>query len=249
VSQQTPLHAAHERAGASFTDFAGFDMPLRYDSDLVEHKAVRTTAGMFDLSHMAEIAIQGPDAAAFLDYALSNRLSALAHHQAKYSLLLTESGGVVDDLIVYRLGETEFLIVANAANRQPAADALKDRVTGFDCVVTDASDHWALIAVQGPEAKTIVEKSGIEIPLALDELKYYRITPGTFHTETVWIARTGYTGEDGYEIFVPSPGAQALWDELETTGADHGMILCGLACRDTLRFRGRNAAVWSRTRS
>jgi aminomethyltransferase len=236
VSQQTPLHAAHERAGASFTDFAGFDMPLRYDSDLVEHKAVRTTAGMFDLSHMAEIAIQGTDAAAFLDYALSNRLSALAHHQAKYSLLLTESGGVVDDLIVYRLGETEFLIVANAANRQPAVDALKDRVTGFDCVVTDASDHWALIAVQGPEAKTIVEKSGIDIPLALDELKYYRITPGTFHTETVWIARTGYTGEDGYEIFVPSPGAQALWDELETTGADHGMILCGLACRDTLRL-------------
>ena len=138
MSQQTPLHAAHERAGASFTDFAGFDMPLRYDSDLVEHKAVRTTAGMFDLSHMAEIMVTGSQAAAFLDYALSNRLSALEDHQAKYSLLLTESGGVVDDLIVYRLGETEFLIVANAANRQPAREALKARAAGFEVAVTDS---------------------------------------------------------------------------------------------------------------
>ena len=236
MSQQTPLHAVHERAGASFTDFAGFDMPLRYDSDLVEHKAVRTTAGMFDLSHMAEITVTGSQAAAFLDYALSNRLSALEDHQAKYSLLLTESGGVVDDLIVYRLGETEFLIVANAANRQPALDALKARAAGFEVAVTDSSEHWALIAVQGPQAKTILEHSGIEIPAGLDELRYYRITPGKFHTNTVWIARTGYTGEDGYEIFIPSHGAEALWNELEATGAGHGMILCGLACRDTLRL-------------
>jgi len=130
VSHTTPLHAAHERAGAAFTDFAGYDMPLRYASDLVEHHGVRNTAGMFDLSHMAEISVRGLEAPAFLDYALSNRLSALDIEQAKYSLLLAEDGGVIDDLIVYRLGEEEYLIVANAANRGPAVEALTSRASG-----------------------------------------------------------------------------------------------------------------------
>jgi len=236
VSHTTPLHAAHERAGAAFTDFAGYDMPLRYASDLVEHHGVRNTAGMFDLSHMAEISVRGLEAPAFLDYALSNRLSALDIEQAKYSLLLAEDGGVIDDLIVYRLGEEEYLIVANAANRGPAVEALTSRASGFELEVRDESDEWALIAVQGPNAHAILVDSGIELQDDFDALGYYRTTTGTFNAERVLIARTGYTGEDGYEVFVTNANAESLWDDLAATGAGHDMILCGLACRDTLRL-------------
>lgn len=236
MSKHTPLHAAHQRAGASFTDFAGYDMPVRYESDLVEHHAVRESAGMFDLSHMAEISVVGAGAGDFLDYALSNRLSVLENHQAKYSLLLSPQGGVIDDLIVYRLAEDRYLIVANAANRDSAVAALSQRTAGFDVVVTDESDDWALIAVQGPHARVILEDAGIDLAESLDDLRYYRITTGMFNTEEVLIARTGYTGEDGYEVYVADTHAQALWDELEAAGASHGMRLCGLACRDTLRL-------------
>ncbi|MDC0991883.1 glycine cleavage system aminomethyltransferase GcvT [Pontimonas sp.] len=236
MSKQTPLYAAHQRAGASFTDFAGYDMPVRYESDLVEHHAVREAAGMFDLSHMAEISVVGSGAPEFLDYALSNRLSALENHQAKYSLLLSPEGGVIDDLIVYRLAEDRYLIVANAANRDAAVSALAARTDGFDVTVSDDSDEWALIAVQGPHSKTIISEAGIDLPEDFADLRYYRITTGTFNREQVLIARTGYTGEDGYEVYVSDAHAQALWDELEATGANHGMRLCGLACRDTLRL-------------
>lgn len=236
MTNSTPLHAEHERSGASFTDFAGYDMPLRYSSDLAEHHAVREHAGMFDLSHMAEIMVTGAQAPEFMDYALSNRLSALENSQAKYSLLLSDQGGVIDDLIVYRLGESEYMIVANAANREAAFTALTERTKDWDVTVRDSSDDWALIAVQGPVAKTIVEASAIDTSLPLDDLRYYRMTEGTFQSTTIYVARTGYTGEDGYEIFVPSPLAPALWDELEKVGAPHQMTLCGLACRDTLRL-------------
>lgn len=236
MNTQTPLYAAHERAGASFTDFAGYDMPLRYSSDLAEHHAVRERAGMFDLSHMAEIAVTGREAAAFLDFALSNRLSALSVGQAKYSLLLSDQGGVLDDLIVYRLEDSGFLVVANAANRHVAFEALVERSAGFAVEVADTSDEWALIAVQGPKARAIVDASGMLCESPLDELRYYRIAVGAFHSETLYIARTGYTGEDGYELFVPQALAPALWDDLEAAGAEHGMVLCGLACRDTLRL-------------
>ena len=236
MSKHTPLHAAHERAGASFTDFAGYDMPVRYESDLVEHHAVRDSAGMFDLSHMAEISIVGPGAADFLDYALSNRLSVLENHQAKYSLLLSAEGGVIDDLIVYRLSSEQYLIVANAANRDAAVAALGQRTEGFDVVVSDESDDWALIAVQGPHSRAIISAAGIDLSEDFEELRYYRMTTGTFNGEQVLIARTGYTGEDGYEVYVSDANAQALWDELDATGTNHGMRLCGLACRDTLRL-------------
>jgi aminomethyltransferase len=236
VTNTTPLHAEHERSGASFTDFAGYDMPLRYSSDLAEHHAVRENAGMFDLSHMAEIMVTGAQAAQFMDYALSNRLSVLENSQAKYSLLLAAHGGVIDDLIVYRLGESEYMIVANAANREAAFTALTERTPNWDVIVEDSSDDWALIAVQGPIAKTIVDASAIDTSVPLEGLRYYRMTEGTFQSNTVYVARTGYTGEDGYEIFVPSPLASALWDEFKKVGAPHQMTLCGLACRDTLRL-------------
>ena len=237
TSHHTALHSVHERAGAAFTDFAGWDMPVRYSSDLAEHHAVRSTAGLFDLSHMAEIEIRGAQAAEFLDYALSNRLSALEHSQAKYSLLLAEHGGVIDDLIVYRLGAEHYWIVANAANRDVAYRALVERTEGFDVVVSDISDDWALIAVQGPQARSIVESlPGLAMETPLDQLRYYRITRAELGAAAGFIARTGYTGEDGFEVFVPVGSAAAVWDEIVHQGAANGVQLCGLACRDTLRL-------------
>ncbi|MFM1953724.1 MAG: hypothetical protein RL187_933 [Actinomycetota bacterium] len=235
MTRETPLHALHERLGASFTDFAGYQMPVRYTSDLAEHHAVRTSAGLFDLSHMAEIDIQGTDADSYLDYALSNTLSALVLGQAKYSLLLAEDGGVIDDLIVYRLGENHYLIVANAANRDAAVAALSARASGFDVSVTDSSDDWALIALQGPRAAGILESSSVTLVSPLADLRYYRIIDGRFEGHEILVARTGYTGEDGMEIFIRSSSAEALWSHLmEVGGAD--LTLCGLACRDTLRL-------------
>ena len=152
----SPLNGLHEELGASFTGFAGWQMPVRYDSDLAEHHAVRTSAGIFDISHMAEIVVSGPEVGAFLDYALVGKLSAIKLGQAKYSLLLNEDGGIIDDLVVYRLGETRFLIVANAGNRFVAVDALTDRVGSFDATVMDESDATSLIAVQGPASLEIL---------------------------------------------------------------------------------------------
>jgi aminomethyltransferase len=235
--KHTALHAEHEAAGASFTDFAGWDMPVRYTSDLAEHHAVRQSAGLFDLSHMAEIEVSGPDAAAFLDYALSNTLSALEDGQAKYSLILTEGGGIVDDLIVYRIAPEHYFIVANASNREAAVAALSQRVSGFDVVVSDVSDDWVLIAVQGPSALAILEETAGVAPAApLADLRYYRILGATLSGATGWIARTGYTGEDGFELYVPVAEAPALWRELLEAGKSHELTLCGLACRDTLRL-------------
>jgi aminomethyltransferase len=235
MTRETPLHAVHERLGASFTDFAGYQMPVRYSSDLAEHHAVRQGAGLFDLSHMAEIECEGPQVQQFLDYALSNTLSALVDGQAKYSLLLAEDGGVIDDLIVYRLREQKYLIVANAANRDAAVEAMQVRSAGFDVQVSDTSDDWALIALQGPLAASILESSPVTLEKPLSELRYYRIMGGSFGSHDVLIARTGYTGEDGMEIFIHSSQAESLWMALMETGGDQ-LTLCGLACRDTLRL-------------
>jgi aminomethyltransferase len=248
----SPLNEAHVAAGASFTDFAGWQMPVRYSSDLAEHHAVRTAAGLFDLSHMGEIVVLGPQAADALDYALAGRLSALERGQAKYSLLLTERGGILDDLVVYRTGADRYLVVANAANRQVVADELDRRAASFDADVYDESDDIALIAIQGPRALEIlqnVEELGIEagddvpedreepdVENALAALKYYRSLSGTFQDQPVLIARTGYTGEDGFELYLAPDNARALWDALLETGAGAGLIPAGLAARDTLRL-------------
>jgi len=237
TTHRIALYDVHERAGASFTDFAGYDMPVRYSSDLQEHHAVRTSAGLFDLSHMAEIDIQGPDAASYIDYALSNTLSALDLGQAKYSLLLAEHGGVIDDLIVYRLESDHYWIVANAANRSAAVSALQARTTGFAVAVRDLSDDWCLIAVQGPQSRAMVEATGSISPAsALSELRYYRVIEAGVAGAEGYIARTGYTGEDGFEIFVPNAAAEQVWNDILAAGAGFDLGLCGLACRDTLRL-------------
>ncbi|TFD57300.1 glycine cleavage system aminomethyltransferase GcvT [Cryobacterium suzukii] len=234
----SPLHQAHVDAGASFTDFAGWQMPVRYSSDLAEHHAVRTGAGLFDLSHMAEILVEGADAADYLDYALAGKLSVIELWQAKYSLLLAENGGIIDDLVVYRLGDTKFLVVANAGNRFAAFDALHARAEGFAVSVVDQSDEYALIAVQGPNALAILDATeGVaDLGTDLHFMKYYRITDASFLGQPLLVARTGYTGEDGFELYVEAGRARELWDALTSAGADKGLVPAGLASRDTLRL-------------
>lgn len=249
----SPLNDRHESLGASFTDFGGWNMPVRYTSDLAEHRAVREAAGLFDISHMAEFRVEGEKAAAFLDYVLAGRLSTMKIGKAKYSLVLAESGGIVDDVIVYRLGEQSFLVISNAGNRD-AVDSAFDLAQRTwvamssevpepveevgTLAVADVTDDYALIALQGPEARGILNSiPGVEITgIALDELGYYAWTEGTFDGAPLFVARTGYTGEDGYELMIPTAQAAALWDAALTAGTDRGLVPCGLAARDTLRL-------------
>jgi aminomethyltransferase len=234
----TALHDRHEALGASFTDFGGWLMPVRYTSDLAEHHAVRTTAGLFDISHMAEFEVTGPDAGAFLDHALAGAISPMRVGKAKYSLVLAESGGIVDDVIVYRLADERFLVIANAGNRDAVAAALTERLAGFDTEVVDSTDAFSLIAVQGPVARAVVEAtSGIaDVQPSFAELGYYAWSDGTFDGAPLFVARTGYTGEDGFELLVRNESAPALWDALLAAGAPLGLVPAGLAARDTLRL-------------
>ncbi|GAA1123871.1 glycine cleavage system aminomethyltransferase GcvT [Citricoccus alkalitolerans] len=259
----TPLHGVHVEAGASFTDFGGWQMPLKYGSELAEHQAVRTSAGLFDLSHMGEVRISGPQAAEALDYALTARVSAVAPGRAKYSLICTDSGTILDDLIVYRVdggGEDaaepdarEFLVVPNAGNAAAVAAALNERSAGFDATVRNESSQTALVAVQGPEAARILATVLPEEEAAeLGGMGYYSARPATIRTggETgdvpVLAARTGYTGEDGFELIIGpvadrgvlATAASAVWRALlgaaEGLGVD--LLPCGLASRDSLRL-------------
>lgn len=243
----SPLNDQHVALGASFTDFAGWQMPVRYSSDLAEHHAVRTAAGLFDLSHMGEIVVLGAEAADALDYALAGRLSAIAVGQAKYSLLLAREGGILDDVVVYRTGEDRYLVVANASNKAVVAAELVDRTAAFDCEVFDESNDIALIAVQGPAALAVLDdtrgfsidggaEDGSDVASTLDALKYYRSIPGYFRGTPVLIARTGYTGEDGFELYLAPDRAPELWVALLESGAPHGLVPAGLASRDTLRL-------------
>jgi aminomethyltransferase len=233
----SPLHQVHVNAGASFTDFAGWQMPVRYTSELAEHRAVRETAALFDLSHMAEIAVSGPDSAGFLDYALAGKISTIAIGQAKYSLILSPHGGIIDDVIVYRTGEQHYTVVANAGNRKQAAQALAERVVKFDATVVDESDSIALVAVQGRNSRDILKAlTELELATSLDELKYYWSAAGTYRGNEILIARTGYTGEDGYELYLHNEHVTELWETLMNIGRAHGLVPAGLASRDTLRL-------------
>ncbi|WP_030188357.1 glycine cleavage system aminomethyltransferase GcvT [Streptomyces violaceorubidus] len=236
--RRTALDATHRALGATMTDFAGWDMPLRYGSEREEHVAVRTRAGLFDLSHMGEITVTGPQAAALLDFALVGNIGGVKPGRARYTMICREDGGILDDLIVYRLADTDagsahYMVVANASNAQVVLDALTARAAGFDAEVRDDRDAYALLAVQGPQSPGILK--GLT-DADLDGLKYYAGLPGTVAGVPALIARTGYTGEDGFELFVKPEHAVELWQALTRAGEGVGLVPCGLSCRDTLRL-------------
>jgi len=231
--RRTPLTGVHERLGATLTDFAGWLMPLRYGSELAEHRAVRTAAGLFDLSHMGEIFVTGPDAAAALDYALVGNLSALTPGRARYTMICAPDGGVLDDLIVYRLGSEEFLVVPNAANTAVVRQELRQRAGRRSAAVSDQTADYALIALQGPRAAAILAP---RVSIELAGVRYYTGHQAELAGCPVLLARTGYTGEDGFEIFARSGDAERLWAVLSEAGAGAGLVPAGLAARDTLRL-------------
>jgi aminomethyltransferase len=241
VSRATPLADRHRALGARSIDFAGWEMPVQYRGILEEHRAVRERAGIFDLSHMGELWVEGPEAAAALATALVSDPTALVPGRAQYSMLATPEGGVIDDLIVYRLPDggagPRYLVVANAANTDVDRAELVERIAGFDATLVDRSLETALIAVQGPRAVGIVQ------PLAqtpddttLEGLRYYAIVEGMVAGERGLVARTGYTGEDGFELFVPAEAAGKVWDALMAGGEEAGLQAAGLGARDTLRL-------------
>jgi glycine cleavage system T protein (aminomethyltransferase) len=220
--RQTPLHDAHVALGARMVPFAGWEMPVQYEGVIPEHLAVRARAGAFDVSHMGELHVDGPAAQAFLQSVLSNDVDRIADGGAQYTLLTNEGGGIVDDLIVYRLGHGAFLLVVNAGNRDLAYDWLKEREShGTD--VRDASDEYALVAVQGP--------ASLEL-LGLDDAPAFTHAMGEIGGVETMICRTGYTGEKGVELLCPAEDAETLWDAV----LERGATPCGLGARDTLRL-------------
>jgi aminomethyltransferase len=237
MTKHTTLREEHSKLGASFTDFGGWDMPLKYGSELAEHRAVRETAGLFDLSHMGEVWVEGPDAAVFLNTALVGNLAVVKVGKAKYSLICDERGGIIDDLIVYRRSDDLFLVVPNAGNAPIVFSALRDRAAGFDVSVTDASAETSLIAVQGPNAVAILHElvTGEQVSL-VSGMPYYAAAEATVGGIPVLLARTGYTGEDGFELFVPNARAVELWTALLAAGESHDLVPAGLAARDSLRL-------------
>ncbi|WNM24612.1 glycine cleavage system aminomethyltransferase GcvT [Demequina capsici] len=234
---RSPLHDEHVALGATLVDFAGWEMPVRYSGDIAEHRAVRTGAGLFDLSHMGEISVRGAEADAFLDDALVGRMSAIPLGGAKYTMLCAADGGVIDDLIVYRRDLDHFMIVANAANKDVVLAELDERLEGFDAELDDISADIALIAVQGPLAEGIVSRMTERGADDIVAMRYYSfgtvVLGGGIHA---FVARTGYTGEDGFELFVGADEAAAVWRLALSEGAADGIIPCGLSSRDTLRL-------------
>ncbi|MCP4203309.1 MAG: glycine cleavage system aminomethyltransferase GcvT [bacterium] len=235
--RRSPLDAEHRAAGAKMAPFAGWSMPVSYTGVMEEHRAVRSTAGLFDVSHMGEVIVAGGQAEAFLQLATPNDVGKLEPGQAHYSSLLTEAGTYIDDLLIYRLAAEEFLLVINAANAEKDLEHLhavarREFGDGADLSIRDATDSFALLALQGPRAAALLT------PLAdepLDTLGYYRCRWSCVAGRKVFLARTGYTGEDGFEIFVDAEAAGGLWRELMTAGRSHSLAPAGLGARDTLR--------------
>jgi aminomethyltransferase len=232
--KKTPLNDRHRASGAKMVPFGGWDMPVEYSGIVHEHLAVRTRAGLFDVSHMGEIEIAGKDALAAVQRISSNDASKLQVGQAQYSGLLTPQGTFVDDLLVYRLAPEHFMLVVNAGNIEKDYVWIVEHIKpAGDAVAVNASARYALLAVQGPEAVGIVQSlTGVE----LAGMKYYWFAHGEVANVRATISRTGYTGEDGFEIFVPPQSADRVWQAIVEAGRPVELIPCGLGARDTLRL-------------
>ncbi len=224
---RTPLYEKHVELGGKLVDFAGWEMPVTYEGVREEHSAVRTHAGMFDVSHMGEVEVEGPGALAFLQRVLSNDVAAIALGDAQYSCLCNEEGGVLDDLFAYRLGGDRYLLVTNSANHASDLDWLGRWSRGLDVSVRDVADRYAMLAVQGPHARSIVSAAlVIELPPRM------RVATARIGKRPALVCGTGYTGEDGVELLIDPEIAPAIWAEL----LDAGVVPCGLGARDTLRL-------------
>jgi aminomethyltransferase len=232
--KRTALHATHLAHGARMVPFGGWDMPVEYSGITAEHLAVRTAAGLFDVSHMGQIELAGPNALAAVQHLTSNDAAKLQVNQAQYSALTTPDGTFVDDVLVYRMGPSHYLLVVNASNiEKDHAWIVQHAPAAGDVAVVNSSDRYALVAVQGPKARAIVQ--GLTA-IPLETMKYYWFAHGEIAGIRGTVSRTGYTGEDGYEVFVPPAQAPALWEALMQAGASHGLVPCGLGARDTLRL-------------
>ncbi len=231
MPQRTPLYDTHVRAGARLVEFAGWEMPVQYAGVLAEHEAVRTRVGLFDVSHMGEVIFRGPRALEALTRAFTNDLSKIADGQAQYGCLCRESGGIVDDVVVYRRSADDLLVCVNAGNRKKDFEWLSAHAGGAD--VRNESDDWAQLALQGPLAAQLLQRLA---KVNLSQLRSYRFASGEVAGIPCLVARTGYTGEDGFELFCPSADGPRLWSALMETGKAEKIQPCGLGARDSLRL-------------
>ena len=234
----TPLNRAHREAGARMVSFSGWDMPVQYTGVIDEHLAVRTRAGLFDVSHMGEVDVVGRQALEFLQHVTSNDVSRLAPGRIQYSALTTPEGTFVDDLLVYMRGDDHYLLVINAGNTPKDVDWLRTHAQGYDLRLTDVSARWCQIALQGPRSQEILQPL---TPADLAAMKYYTFVENTVSGVPCLVSRTGYTGEDGFEIYGPAEAAETLWYAILGRGAPHGLVPAGLAARDTLRLEAKMA--------
>ncbi len=236
-ARKTPLHELHKSYGARMVEFAGWEMPVQYHGALPEHQAVRTAAGVFDVSHMGEIEVEGPDAEALLQKLTCNDVGNLSVGQAQYSALLYPTGEFLDDIVLYRFSETHFMLCVNAANRQKDLDWILGHLEG-DTRVSDESDGYVQLAVQGPNSpQLLADLAGQD----LSGLRYYWFLRGTVSGHEAIISRTGYTGEAGYELYISRRSGIAVWEALFEAGGRYGLQPAGLAARNTLRLEMRYA--------
>ncbi|MFM9964100.1 MAG: glycine cleavage system aminomethyltransferase GcvT [Planctomycetaceae bacterium] len=229
---QTPLHDWHATHGGRMVEFGGWHMPVQYRSITEEHHAVRRAAGLFDIAHMGRLRFTGPDSVRFLDHLLTNDVASLKPGQVRYSLVCNDDGGVLDDVLVTRFDGWHLLVV-NASNRLKIVDWIEQHRAGFDVRVEDCSANWSMLALQGPRSLELLEPL---VSADIAPLKYYFGCEAELLGARGVISRTGYTGEDGFEVILPNESANKLWQLLIDRGASAGLLPCGLGCRDTLRL-------------
>ena len=229
---KTALHSAHRRLGAKMVNFGGWEMPVEYSGIISEHLATRTAAGLFDVSHMGEIEVRGPQALELVQYVTSNDATRLADGQAQYSGLLTGAGTFVDDLLVHRISDTHYLLCVNASNQDKDFEYVCEH-NRLGAAVENAGPRYSQLAVQGPRALAILQRL---TPAPIASLRYYHFTFGDVDGVACLIARTGYTGEDGFELYFPPEHSEKLWNDLLDAGQEQGLVPCGLGARNTLRL-------------
>ncbi|MFH0069396.1 glycine cleavage system aminomethyltransferase GcvT [Peribacillus sp. NPDC056705] len=237
--KQTPLFEVYKKYGAKVIDFGGWALPVQFTSILEEHEAVRTEAGLFDVSHMGEVLVEGKDAESYINYLVTNDVTKLSINQAQYTAMCYPDGGTVDDLLVYKLGNEKYLLVINAANIEKDYEWMKQRVKG-EMALQNISEDIAQLAIQGPKAESILQKL-TEIDLSeIGSFKFAQHVNISGITD-VLVSRTGYTGENGFELYLSADKAVVLWEKILEAGATSGLKPCGLGARDTLRLEARLA--------